>query len=199
MINKKSQFYKDIEGVTIQKGEVKKVSIAIYEVFFDYKGKEYSIYTSNNGEYFSYDEFPTDPGNDSLLEQKKKELSEIQDAKKTKILFISMLVLGGLGILTIAAGIGVLFLIAAFIVWLIYRPISKEIHAREKALNDYKEELTNGFSKARNEFNEGKAAMKGVLNHVSGNPAAFETPEEIKASEEAIAQAQAKALYGDYI
>lgn len=196
--SKKKQYYKDIEGVTIQKGEVKKVSVALYEVFFDYKGKEYSIYISNNGEYYSYDEYPTDPGNESNLEQKKKELSEIEDAKKTKILFISMLVLGGLGILTIAAGIGVLFLIGAFIIWLIYRPISKEIHAREKALDDYKEALTSGFSKARSEFDEGKSAMKGVLNHVSGNPAAFETPEEIKASEEAIALAQKKALYGAY-
>ena len=59
--------------------------------------------------------------------------------------------------------------------------------ARIKAVNDLVDELKAGFSKKRAEFNTNKVAMKGVLNHVSGDPEAFEdvneTSEE-KASDE---------------
>ena len=181
------QIYSKIEDITVQKGEVKKVSIAVYEIIYDYKGKEFNVYLSGDGENHSFDELPEDPAINARIEEKVKEMEEIENSKKRLAMVYAIVILVIVGILLAAAVIGIFFLIAAGILAILYIPKEKERRAKIKAVNDLVDELKSGFSKKRAEFNTNKVAMKGVLNHVSGDPEAFEdvneTSEE-KASDE---------------
>ncbi|MBO4783809.1 MAG: hypothetical protein IKS60_04200 [Lachnospiraceae bacterium] len=180
------QIFSKIEDITIQKGEVKKVALAIYEIVYDYKGTEYKIYLSNNGENYAYSEFPSDPEITARIDQIKRELDELDESPKKKNLIRAFFILFIAGLILLAVFfIGIFLLIGAVVVAILYIPIAKEFISKNKALKELKEEFNLGFIKARNKFNTDKVAMKGVLSHVSGDPEAFGEIVEIK--EEAVA------------
>lgn len=184
------QIYTKIEDITVQKGEVKKLSIAVYEIIFDYKGKEYTVYLSGDGGNYFFSELPDDPDIKARIDEKVKEMEEIENSKKRLAMVYAIVILVIVGILLAAAVIGILFLIAAGILAIIYIPKEKERRAKIKAVNDLVDELNAGFSKKRAEFNTNKVAMKGVLNHVSGDPEAFEDPTEEKPQDQTVEESK---------
>ena len=175
------QIFSKIEDITIQKGEVKKVALAIYEIVYDYKGAEFKIYLSNNGDNYAYNEFPSDPDITARIAEMEKEINELDESPKKKNLIRAFFILFIAGlILLLVFFIGILLLIGAVVVAILYIPVYKELNAKHKALEALKEEFNLGFIKARNKFNTDKVAMKGVLNHVSGDPNAFGEIVEVK-------------------
>ena len=184
------QIYTKIEDITVQKGEVKKLSIAVYEIIFDYKGKEYIVYLSGDGSNYFFSELPDDPDIKARIDEKVKEMEEIENSKKRLAMVYAIVILVIVGILLAAAVIGILFLIAAGILAIIYIPKEKERRAKIKAVNDLVDELNAGFSKKRAEFNTNKVAMKGVLNHVSVDPEAFEDTTEEKPQDQTVEESK---------
>ena len=162
-----------LDSVHIQKTETRKISIGIYEIIFEYQGRDYKIYLSHDGNVSYTEGLPSDPNAQSIVDSKTQERDLIEDSFKKKFLVAAIIILISLGIMTLLAFIGIFFLIAAGILIIIYIPVEKECRARAKALEDAKNDINNGFNQVKENFLKNRVAMKGALSHVSGDPEAF--------------------------
>ena len=90
------------------------------------------------------------------------------------ILIVTSIVLAVIGVLTLMIFIGIVFLIAAGVVWFCFgMPINKEYKETVKRLEDEKKSITGEIDVIKQNFKDKKVALAGVLNHVSGDPEAF--------------------------
>lgn len=161
-----------VEGITIQKGEVQKISVALYEIILEYKGTEYKVYITNNGESFAYNELPVDTESKAMVEEKQADWDNA-DSKVQNIMLAAIIVLCIIGVMSLVFVIGILFLIAAGILLIFYIPRQKEYNAKYRALNNAQADVIEQFIKAKADFIKKQVALKGVLSHLSGNPDAF--------------------------
>lgn len=163
----------NLDSVNIQKTESRVISIGIYEVILEYNGKEYTIYISHNGDAFTAEEIPFAEDLQAIVDEKTKEKDTVESSPKRTILLLAIIILISLGIMTIFAFVGLLFLLVAGILIIFYVPIEKECRARKKALEDAQNEINGKFAKIKEDFLNNKVALKGALSHVSGDPEAF--------------------------
>ena len=113
-----------VVGASIQKGEVRRISIGIYEVNIEYKGTEYTLYLSNNGDNSAYNGVPVDQERKNMLAQKLHAINTFRSPLKTLFggLAIAALVIGLImfipGIKSSSVGkivIGILLLIGGIV------------------------------------------------------------------------------------
>ena len=161
-----------VDGVSVQRGDVRRVSVAVYEIVVDYKGTDYYLYLSNDGSSYAYAGLPNDDNRQALIEEKKQ---AIKDASTTKrmVLMISLIILVVLGIVTLIFFIGIVFLIAAIPVGIFYYPVEKEYQTTKKQLEEEIKRINGEFPMIKQNFINNRTALKGVLSGVSGDPEAF--------------------------
>lgn len=175
-----------VDGITIQKGEVRKISVAIYEVILEYKGIEYKVLLSNDEKATFAENIPLDSEIQAFVEEKKA-IYEEADKKVSVGLLALIIVLFVLGVMTLLALIGIVFIIIAIILLVvIYIPKAKESNAKFEEYKKAEGEYLDKYVKAKKDFINKKTALKGVLSNVSGNPDAFPVivEEEPKEAEE---------------
>lgn len=162
-----------IDNISIQKGDVQKVTIGIYEIVVEYEGKDYTLYLSHDGNGFTYDDLPDDPNLEAKIEEKKKEIEDAYTTKLKVLLFV-LGVLIVLGIFTLSIGLGFFFLIGALIEGLVfYKPEQQKYNETKKKIENEIKELKTGINVIKKNFADKKEALAGVLNGVSGDPEAF--------------------------
>lgn len=162
-----------VNGISVQKGDVNRVAVGIYEIVVEYGGTEYNIYLSGNGASYAYNALPSDSNLEALLAEKDAAI-KAADTPKRMILIVTSIVLAVIGVLTLMIFIGIVFLIAAGVVWFCFgMPINKEYKETVKRLEDEKKSITGEIDVIKQNFKDKKVALAGVLNHVSGDPEAF--------------------------
>lgn len=183
-----------VDGITIQKGEVRKVSVAVYEVILEYKGTEFKIFLSNDEKASASENLPVDTENKTLVEGSNEAYNATETKTKNGML-TAIIVLIIVGVLTLFAFIGFMLLIVAGILIIIYIPMAKESNAKFKEYMKAKDDYVYGFSEAKLNYLNSKVALKGILSNLSGNPDAFPAidPEEVKKLEDKKAKDAAEA------
>ena len=174
-----------VDGITMQKGEVRKISVAVYEVILEYKGSEFKIFLSND-EKASYGEnIPVDTETKTLVEG-NHDAFEATDSMGLGKMLAAIIVLIILGVILLFAFIGIIFLIIAGVLLVLYIPKAKESNAKFKEYLKSKDDYVYSFSEAKLDYLNKKVALKGILNNLSGNSEAFPAidPEEVKKLEE---------------
>ena len=161
-----------VDGITTQKGEVRKVSVALYEIILEYKHKDYKIWLSNDGSKFAFDELPVDPNAKAHIEELKAafDVTRSNDSVKLMSVIVGLIIVG---ILTLFIGLGLILLLVAGILIVVYVNGEKDFKKKEDAYKNAKNEFAEGFNKSKTAFINNKVALKGVLNHLSGNDEAF--------------------------
>lgn len=162
-----------ITGISIQKGDVRRISVGIYEIVVEYGGTDYKLYLSNNGSTYTYTSLPSDQNRQLHIDQINQAIKDA-DTSRRKILLGTTITLAVLGLILLIFIVGVVFLIAALVVGLVfYMPVEKEYRAKKKELEAEMNSLMGEFSTVKQNFKDRKVALAGVLNHVSGDPEAF--------------------------
>ena len=169
-------------GASIQKGEVRRISIGIYEVNIEYKGTEYTLYLSNNGDNSAYNGVPVDQERKNMLAQKLHAINTFRSPLKTLFggLAIAALVIGLImfipGIKSSSVGkivIGILLLIGGIVSAVFYFMKRKVFIAQKAAMQTEYNALVAQFDQVKQQFVANQVALKGVLNGMSGDPTAF--------------------------
>ncbi|MBP5528650.1 MAG: hypothetical protein J6X80_01230 [Lachnospiraceae bacterium] len=182
-----------VDGITIQKGEVRKISVAIYEVILEYKGSEYKILLSNDEKATFAENIPLDSEIQALVEEKKA-IYEEADKKAPIGMLVAIIILFIVGFITLFFLIGIVLIIIAIVLLIIYIPKAKESNAKFEEYRKAEGEYLDNFVKAKKDFINKKTALKGVLSNVSGNPDAFPVivEEEPKEAEEKAEEVKAE-------
>lgn len=170
-------------GTSIQKGEVRRISIGIYEVELDYKGNIYKLYFSNNGDNSVFDSLPVDFSRRDMLFQKSEAIRKFSSPLKT--------LFGGLAIAGMLIGLvmflpqlkkdpnviniilGILLIAGGIVAAVFYFRKRKEFIAQKRAMQAEYDGLQQQFEVAKQRFYANKIALKGVLKDLSGIPEAF--------------------------
>ena len=170
-------------GTSIQKGEVRRISIGIYEVELDYKGNIYKLYFSNNGDNSVVDSLPVDFSRRDMLFQKSEAIRKFSSPLKT--------LFGGLAIAGMLIGLvmflpqlkkdpnviniilGILLIAGGIVAAVFYFRKRKEFIAQKRAMQAEYDGLQQQFEVAKQRFYANKIALKGVLKDLSGIPEAF--------------------------
>ncbi len=171
-----------IVGTSIQKGEVRRISIGIYEVGIEYKGVEYTLYLSNNGDNSAYNGVPVDQERKNMLAQKLHAINTFSSPLKTLFggLAIAGIIIGLImfvpGIKASSVGkivIGILLLIGGIVSAIFYFMKRKVFLAQKAAMQAEYNGIVAQFDQVKQSFTANQVALRGVLNNQSGNPEAF--------------------------
>jgi hypothetical protein len=199
----KGKTFRDLTmgGSNIQKDEVVRVFLGLYHVVYKYGGKEYSLWTTGDGQKILCDKSPSDEQRKKTFEEKKEEKERAKAAipsAKTGLLgcgmiifFLGFLIMVPVGIYTILQAlqpeesrrgtqdiiIGISLLIG-FI--LLYKPFSKrenaykeKCEAVQKEIDDLQKEFDAQVPAVVQQFKNQKKALRGIYQNVSGDAAAF--------------------------
>ncbi len=168
-------------GTSIQKGEMRRISIGIYEIIFEYKGREYKLYFSNNGENVLFDALPVDNERKELIQQKEKAIRSFHSPLAILFTVLGSIGCGLGGLLFIVGVMGAwacipigLILVGGGVVAFIY--MSKERNkylVAKRAMQAELDEIKQQFDLAKQQFISAKVALKGVLISLTGNSEAF--------------------------
>ena len=161
-----------VDGISVQRGDVRRVSVGIYEIVVGYKGTDYYLYLSNNGGSYAYGNLPNDNDRQAAIEERRQAIKAANTTKRM-VLMISLIVLVILGIVTLIFLVGIVFLIAAIPVGIFYYPVEKEYRETKKRLEEEIRAISGEFPVIKQNFINNRVALKGVLSSVSGNPEAF--------------------------
>lgn len=93
-----------VNGIDVSKGKIQRLWVEICEVVYNYKGNDYKIYISDNGEDIYYSEIP------SIDEGRQQKLDSLRDKRKSLETQALLLMLGivGIGILGFYMSVGLI-------------------------------------------------------------------------------------------
>lgn len=170
-------------GVSIEKGDVRRILVGIYEVLIDYLGTEYKIFISNDGEVSIYDSLPVNIERENEAKNKVEKYHSLKP--KGDILAFLGLFAGGIGLIMFLPQIlwgtpkygklviGLILIALCIGVWIRFfisiAKVEKEKSKIEKELEDFNNQIVEVDKK----FVEKKVALQGILSGVSGDPEAF--------------------------
>ena len=172
-------------GSSIQKGEMRRISMPVYDILLDYKGKDYSLYFTGNGGNVVYDSLPVDFERRDLINAKQKAIKKF--ISPLKILFTVLGIMGCvLGLIMLLTGIfaiktcwgcipiGVVLLAGAVFAFINMVKQNKIYLADKAKMQAELDAIIAEFTDAKKKFIESKTALKGVFISLTENPEAFD-------------------------
>jgi phosphate/sulfate permease len=158
-------------GCSVQRDEVVRVFLGLYNVVFSYGGSEYPLWITGDGQWFITDGLPVDEERKRILDEKRQKLNSIP--VKSNTLAIVLIVLGII-LLAFTSGLSLIATVIGIILLVKNKPAiaanKKEIEEARREIAEFEAELSNTIEQFRSQ----KKPLRGIYEaEVEGDASAF--------------------------